>query len=167
LHSLAQISSESRREISCQVFVVLLLCAQIDREEKLHELILRRRQGSNRASQYRVELEERSLEFNSAGRRGSNRANLYWLDSEEKHHGAMCRGRARVKPSEFPARRIVERASQRGSRRHGSNRAVGTESGSQRLGGTFEDTAWVKPSRDRGRHQKEELHGEIHRRQRG
>jgi len=72
-------------------------------------------------------------------------------------------GAARVKPSEFPARRVVERASQRGSRRHGSNRAGANESGSVRLGGTFKDAAWVKPSRDRERHQKEELPGEIHR----
>jgi len=75
----------------------------------------------------------------------------------------MCRGRARVKPSEFPARRVAERASQPGSRRHGSNRVDANESGSVRLGGTFKDAAWVKPSRDRERHQKEELRGEIHR----
>jgi len=72
-------------------------------------------------------------------------------------------GAARVKPSEFPARRVVERASQRGSRRHGSNRVGASESESVRLGGTFKDAAWVKPSRDRERHQKEELPGEIHR----
>jgi len=50
LHSLAQISSELRRESSCQDFAMLLLCGQIDREEKLHESIPRRRRGSNRAA---------------------------------------------------------------------------------------------------------------------
>jgi hypothetical protein len=58
---------------------------------------------------------------------------------------------------------VVERASQRGSRRHGSNRVDANESGSARLCGTIRDAAWVKPSRDRERNRKEELRGEIHR----
>ena len=57
LHSLAHISSELRRETSCQVLGVLLLCAQIDREEKLHESI--QRGGKGKTEQAFIELNEK------------------------------------------------------------------------------------------------------------
>jgi hypothetical protein len=125
--------------------------------------------GEGQTEQASIELNEKgelrySVQLEGEG--NTEPARTEW-DSEEKRHDSMCRGRARVKPSEFPARRVVERASRRGSRRHGSNRADANESGGVRLGGTFKDAAWVKPSRDRERHQKEELFGEIHKRRRG
>ena len=45
LHSHAQISTVFFPNNSCQDFMLLLLCVQIDREEKLHESIQRRRTG--------------------------------------------------------------------------------------------------------------------------
>jgi hypothetical protein len=45
LHRHPQISTEFFPNNSCQLFFALLLCAQIDREEKLHESIRRGKRG--------------------------------------------------------------------------------------------------------------------------